>query len=186
MLKRADKEALVDGLRKDISEARGVFLTNMIGIPSNDSVSIRKQVRESQGKVVVAKNTLLKRAAEGTSFEKVFENLKGPHALAFAFEDAPGVAKVLKKAAKDHEVIEFKGGMLGGEELTVAQINELADLPSREEMLGTLLATFQAPVSAFARVLNAIKDKKEEGADAAPVEAAEATAEATTEEKTEE
>lgn len=181
MLKRPEKEALVDGLRKDIAEARGVFLTNLIGIPSNDSVGIRKDVRDSQGKVVVAKNTLLKRAAEGTAFEKAFENLKGPHALAFAFEDAPSVAKVLKKAAKDHEVIEFKGGMLAGEELTVQQINELADLPSREEMLATMLATFQAPVSAFARVLNAIQEKKEEGGEAAPVAEA-----ATTEEKTEE
>ncbi len=179
MLKRAEKEALVDGLRKDIADARAVFITNLIGIPSNDSVAIRKQVRDSKGKVVVARNTLLKRAAEGTAFEKCFDSLKGPHALAFAFEDAPSVAKVLKKAAKDFEVIEFKGGMLTGEEITVAQINELADLPSREEMLGTLLATFQAPVSAFARVLHAIKEQKESGETAAPAEAA-------TEETTEE
>lgn len=161
MLKRADKEALVESLRKDIGEARGVFLTNLIGIPSNDSVSIRKQVRDSQGKVVVAKNTLLKKAAEGTALEKAFEGIKGPHALAFAFEDAPGVAKVLKKAAKDFEVIEFKAGMLSGEALSPQEINQLADLPSRDEMIATLLATFQAPVSAFARVLNTIKDNAE-------------------------
>lgn len=180
MLKRAQKEALVDALKKDIEASRGVFLTNLIGIPSNDSVAIRKKVRDAQGKIVVAKNTLLKKAAEGTAFAGVFDGLKGPHALAFAFEDAPGVAKVLKGAAKEFEVIEFKGGMLGGEEITIAQINELADLPSRDEMLATMLATFQAPISAFARVLNAIAEKKGSGEEVS-TEAAPAETEANTE-----
>lgn len=199
MLNRADKEALVDGLKKDIEGARGLFLTNLIGIPSNDSVQVRKEIREAQGKIVVTRNTLFRRAAAGTYAEKLLEELKGPHALAFAFEDAPGVAKALKKAGEEFEVIEFKGGFLNGEELSIADIKALADLPSREEMLGTLLATMNAPVSAFARLMNQLKDKVEAGESivpgaeaAAPAEeaAAEAPAEEAateaTEEKTEE
>lgn len=199
MLNRADKEALVDGLKKDIEGARAVFLTNLIGIPSNDSVGIRKEVREAQGKIVVTRNTLFRRAAAGTFAEKLCEELKGPHALAFAFEDAPAVAKALKKAGEEFDVVEFKGGFLNGEELSIADIKALADLPSREEMLGTLLATMNAPVSAFARLMNQLKDKVEAGESivpgaeaAAPAEEAaaeapaeEAAAEAT-EEKTEE
>lgn len=181
MLTRAEKEALVEGLKKDIAASRAVFLTNMIGIPSNSSVAIRKNVRDSQGKIVVAKNTLLKKAAEGTAFEGAFANLKGPHALAFAFEDAPSVAKALKNAAKEHEVVEFKAGLLAGEEISIDQIKQLADLPSREEMLGTLLATFQAPVSAFARLMNQLKDKKEAGEDLTAAPAAAESAEETTE-----
>lgn len=100
MLNRADKEALVDGLKKDIESARAVFLTNLIGIPSNDSVQVRKEIREAQGKVVVTRNTLFSRAGVGTFAEKLLSELKGPHALAFAYEDAPAVAKHLKKLEK--------------------------------------------------------------------------------------
>jgi len=88
-------------------------------------------------------------------------DLKGPHALAFAFEDAAAVAKALKQAGKSFEAVELKGGVLNGELLSLAQVQQLADLPSRDEMLGTLLATFMAPVSAFARLTNSIKDECE-------------------------
>ena len=112
----------------------------------------------------------------------MLKDLKGPHAVAFAFEDAPGVAKVLKKAGKDHEVVELKGGILNGETLSLPQVMELADLPSREEMLGTVLATMMAPVSAFARLANSIKDECEaqgvETPGALKVEAKEEVAEA--------
>lgn len=187
MLTRADKEALVENLKQDFSNAKAVFLTNLIGVPSNDSVAIRKNIREAQGKVVVTRNTLFRRAAEGTAFESMLKDLKGPHALAFAFEDAPAVAKALKNAGEDFDVVDFKGGFLGEEELSVQQIKELADLPSKDEMLGTLLATFNAPISALARVLFAIQEQKEAGApapeaapaaeEAAPAEEAAAPAE---------
>ena len=166
MLTRADKEALVENLKTDINNAKAVFLTNLVGIPSNDSVAIRKEIREAKGKVVVTRNTLFRKATEGTAYEAMLQNLKGPHALAFAFEDAPAVAKCLKEAGKNFDLIEFKGGFLGKEELSIQQINELADLPSRDEMIGTLLATFNAPISALARVLFAIQEQKEAGAPA--------------------
>lgn len=175
MLTRAKKEALVESMHADFDKAHGLFLTNLIGVPSNDSVAIRKEIREANGKVIVAKNTLLKKAAEGTDAEKLVTDLKGPNAIAIAFEDAPAVAKALKNAGKEHEAVEFKGGFLNGEELTVEQIKEIADLPSREEMLATVLATLNAPVSAFARLLDQIREKKDSG------ESLEPTAEETTE-----
>lgn len=161
MLKRAEKDAIIAGLKKDIEAARAVFLTNLIGISSNDSVALRKDVRDKKGKIVVTRNTLFKKAAEGTVAEPLLGELKGPHALAFAFEDAAGVAKALKEAGKNFEAVELKAGMLNGEILTKAQVTQLADLPTRDEMLGTLLATFMAPVSAFARTINALKDECE-------------------------
>jgi large subunit ribosomal protein L10 len=181
MLKRAEKDEIIAGLKKDIEAARGVFLTNLIGISSNDSVALRKDVRDKQGKIVVTRNTLFKKAAEGTVAEPLLGELKGPHALAFAFEDAAGVAKALKEAGKNFEVVELKAGMLNGEVLTKEQVIQLADLPSRDEMLGTLLATFMAPVSAFARTVNALKDECEkqgvETPGALKVEASEETTE---------
>ena len=168
MLKKEQKNEVVKGLKAEIEAAQAVFLTNFIGIPSNDSVAIREKIREARGKVIVARNTLFKRAGSGTMAEKLLSNLKGPNALAFAFEDAPKVAKCLKEARKEHELVDIKGGLLNGEEISVDQIKALADLPSREEMLGTLLATMIAPVSAFARTLNALKDECEkQGVDTA-------------------
>jgi len=160
-MNRAQKDELIAGIRKDIEAARGIFLTNLIGVSSNDAVALRKDVRDSQGKIVITRNTLFRIAAEGTCAEEMLKDLKGPHALAIAFDDAPGVAKVLKKAGKEHEVVELKGGILNGEVLSLPQVMELADLPSRDEMLGTVLATMMAPVSAFARLTNTLKDECE-------------------------
>ena len=89
-----------------------------------------------------------------------------PEAVAFAFGDAPGVAKALKECGKEFELVELRGGLLDGKALSAAEVNVIADLPSRDEMLGTLLATFNAPISALARVFNAIKDSKEAGTEA--------------------
>ncbi|MBK23948.1 MAG: 50S ribosomal protein L10 [Halobacteriovorax sp.] len=172
MMKRAEKEAIIANIKTDIEAAKAIFLTNLIGVGANDAVAIRKGIRDVQGKMIVTRNTLFRKAAEGTTVEKMLADLKGPHALAFAFEDAAAVAKCLKEAGEDHEVVDFKGGFLNGEELTKAQVIELASLPSRDEMLGTLLATFNAPISALARVLFAIQEQKESGAEPAPVEAA--------------
>lgn len=177
MLKKEQKNEIIKNLREDIENSRAFFLTNFIGLTSNDAVEVRKNVREANGKVVVTRNTLFCKAAEGTKAENLLKDLKGPHAIAFAFEDAPGVAKVLKNAAKDfEEIVSFKGGFLGDEELDVNKIKALADLPSREEMLGTLLATFNAPISALARVLFAIQEQKEAGGGAAVEASAEEAA----------
>ncbi len=163
MLNRSEKEAIIQDLVKDIGNAKAIFLTNLIGIKSNDAVSVRKAVRDSKGKMVVTRNTLFKKAAAGTPAEALVANLSGPHALAFAFEDPAAVAKCLKEAGSTLDLVDLKGGVLDGQMLTKAQVKQLADLPSRDQMLGTLLATFLAPVSAFARVLYAIQEKKEKG-----------------------
>lgn len=183
MLKRAEKDEIISGLRKDIESAQAVFLTNLVGIGANDAVALRKEVRDSKGKIVVTRNTLFKKAVEGTTAESMLGELKGPHALAFAFEDAAAVAKALKNAGKEFEVVELKGGVLNGEVLSIEQVKELADLPSREEMLGTVLATMLAPVSAFARLTNSIKDECEtQGVEKPSDLKVEAASEETTEE----
>lgn len=163
MLNRAEKEAIISDIKANIEKSQAIFLTNLIGITSNDAVSVRKAVRESNGKLIVARNTLFKKAAAGTPVEALVANLHGPHALAFAYDDAAATAKCLKTANSTMELVELKGGVLEGSLLSKAEVKQLADLPSRDQMLGTLLATFMAPASAFARVLHAIKEKKESG-----------------------
>lgn len=172
MLTRADKDAQIASLKTDIENAKGIFLTNVIGLPSNNSNALRKDVREAEGKLVVARNTLFAKAAEGTAAEELLSGLKGTQAVAFAFGDAPGVAKALKEVSKEFELVELRGGLLDGKSLSQAEVVAIADLPSRDEMLGTLLATFNAPISALARVLFAVQEKKAEGGaeEAAPAE----------------
>ena len=162
MMMRSQKEEVVKQLKEHFSNSKAVFLTNLIGISSNDGVKIRKDVRDAKGTVVVTRNTLFRRAAEGTHLEGMLKDLKGPNAVAFAFEDAPAVAKVLYDAGQEQELVDLKAGFLGDKELTKEEVVALAKLPSREQMLATLLATFNAPVSAFVRVLDAIKRQKEE------------------------
>ena len=104
---------------------------------------------------------MFSKAAQGTYAEEALANLKGTNAVAFAFEDAPGVAKVVFEASKDLEPVTLGAGFLTQKPLTQDEVVALAKLPSREEMLGTLLATFNAPISAFARLMNSIKDECE-------------------------
>lgn len=162
MMTRTEKDAVVASLRERIEKSEAAFLTNLVGIPSNDAVRIRKNVRGVQGYMAVTKNTLFARAAKGTYAEELLTNLKGTNAVALAFGDAPGVAKVINDANGEFEnIVIIKGGMLGKQKLSKAEVVALAKLPSRDQMLGTLLATFNAPVSAFARVIEAIRAQKE-------------------------
>ena len=170
MLTRAQKDEVISGLKKDLESAKAVFLTDLIGITSNDAVAVRKNVRDAEGKMLVTKNTFFRIASEGTPYGDLLKDLKGTNAVAIAFNEAPAVAKALYDASEDLEPVELRGGILDGKELSVEEIKALAKLPSREEMLGTLLATFNAPISAFARVMEQIRAKKEEGGDAEPAE----------------
>lgn len=181
MMTRAEKEALVSTLKSDIQNARAAFLTNLVGVPSNDANAIRKQVRDAKGKIVVTKNTFFRLAAKGTGLEGLLSDLKGNNAVAFAFEDAPGVAKALDKACGDFEIVELKGGILGDKELSAAEVKALASLPSKPEMLAGVLNTFKSPLMAFANCLQGLIQMKEENGDA-PIKAVEASA--TTEEPT--
>lgn len=161
MMTRAEKDAVIKDLKEKIEGANALFLTNMIGISANAAVDIRKKVRESKGSIVVTRNTLFGKASEGTYAEELLKNLKGTNAVAFAFEDAPGVAKALYEAAKDLEQVTLKDGFLKQKPLPAKEVEALAKLPSRDEMLGTLLATFNAPISALARLMNSLKEEIE-------------------------
>ena len=165
MLNREQKEILVGDLREKIDKARAVFLTNLIGVPSNRANEVRKAVRDAKGTVIITRNTLFERAGKGTAAEEILTGLKGTNALAIAFEDAPGVAKALYEAGKEDESITLEHGLLGGKLLEKSELLHLAKLPSRGVMLGTFLATLQAPVGSFVRVLDAIREQKAQGED---------------------
>jgi len=161
MITRESKTAVINDLKEKITNSRAIFLTNVVGMEANDAVTLRRSIRESKGALVVTRNSLFGKAAEGTYAEDLLKGLKGTNAVAFAFEDAPGVAKALLETSKEIEAVTLGKGFLGEELLDENRVMALAKLPSRDEMLGTLLATFQAPVSSLARLINSIKDECE-------------------------
>lgn len=161
MVNRESKNAVIKDLKEKIEASRALFLTNVIGMEANDAVELRKKIRTANGGLVVTRNSLFGMAAKGTYAEELLTGLKGTNAVAFAFEDAPGVAKAIFETNKELEVVTLGKGYLGTDLLSESEVAALAKLPSRNEMLGTLLATFQAPVSAFARLMNSLKDEIE-------------------------
>jgi large subunit ribosomal protein L10 len=161
MMTRAEKDVVIADLKEKISNSKALFLTNMIGVGANDAVAIRKNVREANGAIVVTKNTLFEKAAQGTHAEELLKDLKSTNAVAFAFEDAPSVAKAIFDGSKELEHLTLGKGYLGTDLLDESQVSALAKLPSRDEMLGTVLATFMAPASSLARLINSIKDECE-------------------------
>lgn len=134
------------------------------GITVADDTALRKELREAGVEYFVVKNTILSRAIEGTSVEGMKNVLEGTTALALSSEDYTAAARILAKFAESHENFKIKSGFLDGEVVDTATIDALAKLPTKEVLLATVCNVFQAPISAFARAVQAIVDKNGEPA----------------------
>lgn len=184
------KVKVVQDLEERVGKAQIGILADFSGIKVGPMTQLRRQVREAGGELRVAKNTMMRRAAGETSLlAPVAAELKGPNALVLGYEDPVALAKLLVKFAQDLPLLKIKGGVIGGQTLTVADVDALSKLPSREVLLGQLLGLLQAPAQGLVNVLAgvirnlmnvlvAIRDEKEKADGETPVEAAPAEAEA--------
>ncbi|MBQ6967445.1 MAG: 50S ribosomal protein L10 [Lachnospiraceae bacterium] len=154
-----------------IKDAKAAILVDYRGLTVEQDTVLRKQLREAGVVYKVYKNTMMKRAFEGTDFAQLDPHLDGPSALALATDDVTAPARILAKFAEKAKVLEMKGGVVEGNYYDAAALTELAKVPSREELLSRLLGSMQSPIANFARVINQIAEKKAEGGDAAPAEA---------------
>jgi len=189
------KAPIVEEISEKLKDAKAALLVDAIGLTVEQDTKLRKQLREAGVNYKVYKNTMMKRAFDGTGFEELNKLLEGPSALAIASEDVTAPARVIVKFAKEADKLEVKGGVIEGEYYDAEGIKKLAEIPSREELLSKFLGSIQSPITNFARVLNQIAQKKEEGGDtpaeeakaetAVEAPAEEAPAEAPAEEKTE-
>ena len=170
------KQPIVDQIAEEIKDAQSVVLVDHRGLTVAQDTELRKQLREAGVVYKVYKNTMMKRAFEGTDFAALDGCLEGPSAIAISKDDATAPARILYKFAQDAPALELKGGVVEGTAYDVAGISELAKIPSRDELLSKLLGSLQSPITNFARVINQIA---EQGGEAAPAEeaAAEETAE---------
>ncbi len=190
---RADKATAVADITEQFKSSTATLITEYRGLTVANLAELRRSLTGS-ATYAVAKNTLIKRAASEAGVEGLDELFAGPTAIAFVTGEPVDAAKAIKTFAKEHKALVIKGGYMDGHPLTVAEVERIADLESREVLLAKLAGAmkgnlakaaglFNAPASQMARLLAALQEKKasEPGA-AAPAEAAnETAAEATTE-----
>lgn len=169
-----DKKAIVADVGAQLAGAQTVVLAEYRGIPVEQLTKLRASARDQGVYLRVLKNTLARRAAQGTQFEPLADSMVGP--LIYGISADPiASAKVLQNFAKTQDKLVITAGLYNGKLLDVAGVKALATIPSREELLSKLLGVMQAPVSAMARVLGAVAAQKAAGAPApaaAPAEAA--------------
>ena len=154
------KQPIVDEIAALFDGAASAVIVDYRGLTVEQDTILRKQLREAGISYKVYKNTLIKRAAEGTAFAALDADLEGPTALAVSKTDATAPARVLAKFAKTANQLELKAGVLEGTYYDQKGIQVIATIPSREELLGKLLGSIQSPISNLARVLNQIAESK--------------------------
>ncbi|OBH05335.1 50S ribosomal protein L10 [Mycobacterium sp. E1747] len=190
---RADKATAVADIAEQFRDATATLITEYRGLTVANLAELRRSLSGS-ATYSVAKNTLIKRAASEAGVEGLDELFAGPTAIAFVTGEPVDAAKAIKTFAKDHKALVIKGGYMDGRALTVAEVERIADLESREVLLAKLAGAmkgnlakaaglFAAPTSQMARLLAALQEKKPaEPEPAAPVaQAAAAPAEETPE-----
>ncbi|MGC0155578.1 50S ribosomal protein L10 [Chromobacterium vaccinii] len=155
-----DKKAVVEAVSAELAGAQTLVIAEYRGIEVSSMTKLRAQARENGVYLRVLKNTLVRRAVEGTPFAELADQMVGPLVYAIS-ADPVAAAKVLHQFAKADDKIVVKAGSYEGKVLSAAQVAELASIPSREELLSKLLYVMQAPVAGFARALAALSDKKQ-------------------------
>ena len=171
------KKPIVEEISAVIKDAQTVVLVDYRGLTVEQDTNLRRQLREAGVGYKVYKNTFMNFAFKGTDCEGLSDLLEGPSAMATCDTDATAAARVLCKFAKTAPALEIKGGVVEGTVYDAKGIEQISNIPSREELLSRLLGSMQSPVTNLARVLKQIAEK--DGDTASPeAETAEAPAEA--------
>ena len=157
-------------IKLDITDAQSIVLVDYRGLTVAQDTELRKQLREAGIVYKVCKNTMMKRAFEGTDFAQLDEYLEGPSAIAISKDDATAPARIICKFAKTAQALEVKAGVVEGTVYDANGVAELSKVPSREELLSKLLGSLQSPITNLARVLNQIAEQNGAPAEAAAEE----------------
>jgi large subunit ribosomal protein L10 len=156
MKKRSEKQADLDKLKSELAKVSTVILTTFQGIKVDEDTRLRRAVQAAGGKYKVVKNTLAERAGAGTPAENLLKNLTGTNSIAYTEADPVALAKAITKIAKDVPAFQFKAGVVEGRVVSIADIRELANLPSKEELISKIMFLLNAPAQRIAVALNAL------------------------------
>ncbi len=169
-----DKKAIVAEVSEIAASAHSAVAAEYRGLTVDEMTALRVQARNEGVYLRVIKNTLVKRAVEGTEFECMRDSLVGPLVIAFSQEDPGAAARLVKNYSKDNDKLIPRVIAIGGEVLEIAQLDALSKLPNREQAIALLMAVMKAPIEKFVRTLNephaklvrtvaAVRDQKEAG-----------------------
>ena len=157
MMKRSEKERIIAEVTEVIGRARGMFFTDFTGLTVAQATELRREFRKSGIDYKVVKNTLIRKALESVSgYDKVYEKLVGPTGVAFSFDDPVAPAKIIQKFREKHERLSLKACVLGKEVYDGTKLKELAKLPTRTEMMGSIVGSIQAPLAGVPTVIAAV------------------------------
>jgi ribosomal protein L10 len=150
------KNLIADDLRQRLQNVHDALLVNMVGLNANANTRLRKELRSKNINVVVIKNSLAARATEGTPLAPLFEGLGGTAAICWGAEDIVSLAKEITKLVKDDKNAPFaaRAGVMDGERLDAAQVEQVSKWPSRTEQLSILLGQILSPGAMLASQLN--------------------------------
>ena len=152
------KKEVVAEFSARLANAQAIVLAEYRGLPVEKITQLRAKARASGVYLRVLKNTLARRAVQGTPFEKLADQMVGP--LAYGVSDDPvSAAKLLHAYAKENDKLVIKGGAIPGQVMNAKEVGSLAALPSREELIAKLMGTMQAPVTTFVQTLNQVPSK---------------------------
>ena len=156
MKKKNEKQQDLDQLKTDLAKVSTVILTTFQGITVEDDTKLRRAVQAAGGKYQVVKNTLAELAANGTPVSGVLKDLKGTNSIAYTNTDPVALAKALTRVAKDVPAFKFKSGIVEGRVISIAEIQQLANMPSKEELISKIMFLLNAPAQRLAVVINAV------------------------------
>lgn len=154
MATKMEKEVTVKEVQEKLEKSKAVVLADYRGLNVLEVTELRKRLREAGVEYRVIKNTMTSRAAKAAHVEGLDQYLSGPTALAFGYDDVVTPAKILANFAKDHKKLELKAGILEGQVISFEKVKALAQLPSREVLLGQVAGMLQAPMRGLVTVLS--------------------------------
>jgi large subunit ribosomal protein L10 len=156
MKKKSDKAKDLEALKKDFEAANNIFVTGYEKLTVQQDFELRKAVRGAGGNYKVVKNNLAEKASEGTPAEELMKHLAGMTSLALTLKDPVALAKALTTYAKTVPAFTFKAGMVEGRVINIAEIQALANLPAKEELIAKVMFLINAPAQRIAVSLNGV------------------------------
>lgn len=156
MATKAFKSEKIDAIKSKVEKAQVAILTEYKGYSVEEITKLRRSIQKEGGDYMVTKNTLAKLAVKGTEYEILADMLKGPVAIAFGFEDQVSPAKAVSKFIKESKKGAILGGALDGKLLSAKEAEDLAKLPSKEELYAKILGSINSPASGIANSINAV------------------------------
>jgi large subunit ribosomal protein L10 len=156
-MKRSEKEEIVAEVSVLVNRARGMFFTDFTGLTVDQATELRREFRKLGVEYRVVKNTLIQKALENaTGYDTVFDKLAGPTGVAFAYEDAVVPAKVIQKFKEKHNKLSLKVCVLDKQVYDGSRLAELARLPSKTEVMASILGSIQSPLAGVPSVIQAV------------------------------